>query len=317
MSIATAGKVLIAAPVHEVLTNGLAALGYTCVPMEQITQAIAYQVIGDCAGVVTSTRLQLDKQLIDAAAGLQWIGRMGSGMEVIDLEYATQKGISCFGSPEGNCNAVGEHALGMLLSLIRHITVSHNEVREGIWKREENRGYELEGKTIGIIGFGHTGKAFAKKLQGFDANILAYDKYEQHDIPGYVTNCNNLDAIFDDADIISFHVPLQADTIHYFDDAFMARMNKPFILVNTSRGPVVDTLVLRKGLLSGKIAGACLDVFEEEPLASMSRAYRHALSEVMELPNIVVTPHIAGYTHEALYKMSKVLLEKITMLIEH
>jgi len=306
---------LIAAPVHPVLTEGLAALGYTCVIHENITQAIAFEAIKDCVGVITSTRLQLDRELLDAAPGLQWIGRMGSGMEVIDVTYAEGKGIRCFSSPEGNCNAVGEHALGMLLALVGRIVWSHNEVSAGTWKREENRGAELEGKTIGIIGFGHTGRAFAKKLIGFDTRTLVYDKYDQKDIPSYVTSCTSLDAIYKEADIISFHVPLQPDTIHYLNKAFLANMQRPFILINTSRGPVVDTLTLQSGLLSGKITGACLDVFEQEPLSAMEPGLRAAINELAQQSNVVLTPHIAGYTHEALYKMSKVLFDKVSTAV--
>ncbi|MCW3122281.1 MAG: hypothetical protein JWQ38_1773 [Flavipsychrobacter sp.] len=306
-----AGHVLIAAPVHPVLTDGLTAMGYTCVPMEHITQAMAYDAIKDCVGVITSTRLQLDKDLLDAAPGLKWIGRMGSGMEVVDVAYAAQCGIQCYNSPEGNCNAVGEHALGMLLSLVRRIVWSNNEIGAGVWKRDENRGTELESKTIGIIGFGHTGRAFAKKLSGFDARILVYDKYEQNDVPSYVTLCASLERIYNEADIVSFHVPLLADTVHYLDAPFIDRMKHPFILINTSRGPVVDIQAVQAGLNSGKIRGVCLDVFEQEPLSAMLPATRSVLDALTKLPNAVVTPHIAGYTYEALFKMSKVLLEKI------
>lgn len=305
------GKVLIAAPVHPVLTGGLAQSGYDCVIHEHITQDAAYQLIKDCVGVITSTRIQLDKNLIDAAPQLAWVGRMGSGMEVVDLEYASQKGIACYSSPEGNCNAVGEHALGMLLSLIRRIPWSNSEIKHGLWHREENRGTELEGKTIGIIGYGHTGQAFAKKLAGFDMRILVYDKYKQESIPPHLVRCDSLLPIFDDAGIVSFHVPLQADTIHYFNEAFIAQMRKPFILVNTSRGIVVDTFALHKGIMAGKITGACLDVMEQEPLVAMDKDKYGLMSEILALPNVVVTPHIAGYTFEALYKMSKTLLQKI------
>ncbi len=305
------GKVLIAAPVHPVLTDGLAACGYTCIMQEHSSQDIAYGLICDCAGVITSTRLQLDKALLDAAPQLRWIGRMGSGMEVVDLEYAAAKGIKCYSSPEGNCNAVAEHALGMLLGLIRHIVWSHNEVKGGIWRREENRGTELEGKTIGIIGFGHTGRAFARKLQGFDMRILVYDKYKTDDMPANVVNCNSLEHVFKEADIVSFHVPLQADTIHYLDEAFISKMSKPFVLINTSRGVVVDTSALYRGIASDKIIGACLDVLEREPLQSMNIDTRNLIDEMMASHKVVVTPHIAGYTYEALYKMSKTLLDKI------
>lgn len=307
------GKVLIAAPVHPVLTEGLAGLGYELVMQEKISQGIAPALIQDCVGVITSTRLLLNRELLDAAPLLQWIGRMGSGMEVIDTAYAVQRGITCYSSPEGNSNAVAEHALGMLLALNKCIVRSHNEVVQGEWKREENRGYELEGKTIGIIGFGHTGRAFARKLQAFDMEIIAYDKYARQDIPSYVTCCDTLQQIQEKADIISFHVPLQEDTIYYFDDAFIADMRKPFILVNTSRGRVVSSKALLDGLISKKIAGACIDVWEEEPMEKMSAELKNILAEILKIPNVIVTPHIAGYSYEALYKMSKVLLDKIVM----
>jgi len=307
------GRVLIAAPVNNVLIDGLTDAGYICALHVDITQAMAPLFIKDCVGVITSTRLQLDKELIDAAPSLQWIGRMGSGMEVIDTVYAAEKNIACYSSPEGNSNAVGEHAIGMLLSLLNRISVSNAEVKSGLWLREENRGTELYGKTIGIIGFGHTGRSFAQKLQGFDVRILAYDKYSDGEVPSYVTKCNDLSPIFDQADIISFHVPLQADTVHYFDTAFINGMQRPFILINTARGVVTDTAALSAGLKNGKITGACLDVFEQEPLSKMNNTMRAMFDDLVQLPQVLITPHIAGYTVEALYKMSKVLLDKITI----
>ncbi|MCD6063766.1 MAG: hydroxyacid dehydrogenase [Flavipsychrobacter sp.] len=307
------GKVLIAAPVHDVLIKGLANAGYECVTEEKITQEKAFRLITDCVGVITSTRLQLDQKLLDAAPLLKWIGRMGSGMEVIDVPYATQKGIACHSSPEGNSNAVAEHALGMLLSLQRRIHFSNLEVKLGQWLREENRGVELEGKSIGIIGFGHTGRAFARKLQNFDMNIFAYDKYDADNFPSYVIKCDNLNPIFQHADIVSFHVPLLADTLHYFDNPFVQQMKKQFVLLNTSRGAVVDSKALLDGLLTGKVAGACLDVFEQEPPHNMNEQLRAMFEEIIKMPQVIVTPHIAGYSFEALYKMSKVLLDKIVI----
>ncbi len=304
-------KVLIAAPVHPVLTDGLQAAGYECLIQEKISQQQAFGLVKDVIGIITSTRLQLDKDLIDAAPQLQWIGRMGSGMEVIDVPYAESKGIKCFGSPDGNANAVAEHALGMLLSLNKRIIKSNIEVKQGQWLRDENRGTELEGKTIGLIGFGHTGRAFAKKLMGFDMQILAYDKYNRQGFPPYVKQCETLTPIFEQADIISFHVPLQADTTHYFDENFLRSVRKPFILVNTSRGVVVNNEVLLHGMQEKLICGACIDVWEEEPLNAMSDKQRALLAQVANLPNAVLTPHIAGYSFEAVYKMSNILLQKI------
>lgn len=309
------GNVLIAAPIHDVLKNGLEAIGYELIYALDVTQATAKELVKEVTGIITSTRLQLDKELIDAAPLLQWIGRMGSGMEVIDVGYADKKGIACFSSPEGNANAVGEHALGMLLSLTKKIGVSHAEINEGKWLREENRGIELEGKTIGIIGFGHTGKAFVKKLRGFDMDILVYDKYKQDKTEDSITFCNDLTPIYRYADIISFHVPLQEDTYHYFNTAFLGNMEKSFILINTSRGAVADADAVLTGLESKKITGACLDVFEEEPLSRMRKEVKEKFMRISSLPNAVTTPHIAGYSHEALYKMSKALLDKIVIYV--
>jgi len=305
------GKILIAAPVHSVLIEGLNAKGYECVVREKITQAEAFSLIKDCVGVVTSTRLLLDKELLDSAPLLRWIARMGSGMEIIDTQYAAQKDIACFSSPEGNRNAVGEHAVGMLLSLVHRIAWSYGEIKEGLWLREQNRGMELEGKTIGIIGYGNTGRAFEKKLRGFDMRVLAYDKYMQEGFPEHVTNCKDLTPIFEEADIVSFHVPLQADTVYYLNREFIGNMRKPFILINTSRGGVVDMKDLFQGLRAGKVRGACLDVLEQEPLAAMDADMRALLNEMQLLPQVIITPHIAGYTVESLYKMSNILLHKI------
>ncbi len=305
-------KVLIAAPVHPVLIDGLRNMGYHCVMQEAIQQQQAADLIAECEGVITSTRLYLGKELLDAAPMLRWIGRMGSGMEVIDTGYAAQKGIYCASSPEGNCNAVAEHAVGMLLAVLRRIPWSHAEMQEGIWKREENRGHELEGKTIGIIGYGHTGAAFARRLAGFDVRVLAYDKYQQPShVPTHVTMCSTLQPIYNEADVVSFHVPLQEDTVHYFDNNFLKQMQQPFLLLNTSRGPVVATNAVYEGLESKKIIGAALDVFEEEPVSRMNGEIEKKFKSILLMDNVVTTPHIAGYTHEALYKMSATLLRKL------
>ena len=305
------GKVLIAAPVHTVLTDGLEAAGFELVHAPAIRQADAAGLLRPCVGVITSTRLQLDAALIDAAPELRWIGRMGSGMEVIDVPYAVSKGIACLGSPEGNSNAVAEHALGLLLNLTRRISSSSREVEAGKWLREENRGIELEGRTIGLIGFGHTGRAFARKLQSMDMRILAYDKVPIADPPAYIIPCPDLQQIWDEAGIVSFHVPMAQDTYHYFDQAFAARMRNPAILLNTSRGNVVDASILPELLQSGRLLGAGLDVWEGEPPERMGTEQRAIMLQLAALPQVVVTPHIAGYTFEALYKMSAVLLQRI------
>lgn len=307
----SANTVLIAAPVHPVLTEGLAAAGYTVRMAEGIVQADAPSLLRDCVGVVTSTRLLLDRPFLEAAPHLQWIGRMGSGLEIIDLEAAATRGIRVEASPEGNRNAVAEHAVGLLLALTKKIVWSSNEVLKGRWPREEGRGIELEGKTVGVIGYGHTGRAFARKLAGFDVAILAYDKYRVPTASKGILPCKTLEPIFNTADVVSFHVPLRQDTRHYFDDAFAAALQKPVILLNTARGEVVDPGALQRALESGKVTAAGLDVWEAEPPMKMTAGQRAAMLTVAAMPQVVLTPHIAGYSHEALYKMSAVLLDKL------
>lgn len=305
------GKVLIAAPIHDVLAQGLVAAGYNLVQQEQITQSEAMELMQDCVGVVTSTRLQLDAALIDAAPQLEFIARMGSGMEVIDVPYAQSKGIRCIGSPDGNANAVAEHALGMLLAFNKRIIPSNQDLQQGIWLREEHRGTELEGKTIGIIGYGHTGKALARLLSGFGMRILVYDKYVLPNAANHIEVCTSLVQLQQEVDILSLHVPYAADTYHMIDDEFLSKMTKSVLLMNTSRGTVIDNRCLLPMLQSGRLSGLLLDVWEEEPFEKMSIKNKQIFNELVTLPNVLITPHIAGYSFEALYKMSARLLERI------
>jgi len=308
------GKVLLAAPVHAVLKEGLLAQGFELLEFPQINQELAMAQVPNCVGIITSTRIQVNRTMIDAAPDLCWVGRMGSGMEVIDVKYAQSKGIHCFFSPAGNANAVAEHAMGLLLSLTKHIADAAAEVILGQWRREENRGMELEGKTVGIIGLGHTGKAFAKLLSGFGCKILAYDTQKIENIPAHVGLCPSLDRIWAEATVLSFHVPMAADTYHYFNADFLAKMQHPFILLNTSRGTVVDATILPEALNRGAILGLGLDVWEHEPIKSMPPDSRELMFQLAKNRRVIITPHIAGYTHEALYKMSKILLEQLSLL---
>lgn len=308
-------KVLIAAPVHPVLIEALEALGYICEYYEDIQQDQAYGIIGRYEGIITSTRLQLDEDLLKKASQLRWIGRMGSGMEVIDIAYANSRGIYCCSSPEGNANAVAEQALGMLLAVQHKVVAAHTEMQQGLWRREENRGWEIEGSTAGIIGFGHNGSAFAKKLIGMDVKVLAYDKYQQDFGTTDVRALESLRELFAQANILSFHVPLTPETHHYFDEHFLESMAQEFVLLNLSRGPVVSMRALYKGLKSGKIAAAAVDVWEQEPVHRMTGEDADILREMLLMPNFIGTPHIAGYTHQALYKMSAALAVKLKAFV--
>jgi D-3-phosphoglycerate dehydrogenase len=309
-------KVLIVAPVHNVLLQELESMGYTYDQFEDITPEKALEIILDYEGVITSTRLQIDKDFMDKATQLKWVGRMGSGMEVIDVPYATQKGILCFSSPEGNANAVAEQALGMLLALQHKIFSAHVEMQQGLWLREENRGVEVEGLTAGIIGYGNNGKAFAQKLKAMQVKVLAIDKYKTGYAEEGIVECTDLERIYTEADIISFHLPLTEETRHYFNGIFLEGMQRPFVLLNLSRGKVVSQQSLYTGLKSGKIKGAALDVWETEPVDKMDQEMNIIRQELMSMPNFIGTPHIGGYTVQALYKMSYFLIQKIKNAIQ-
>lgn len=305
--------VIITTSLHPIFTETLSDKGIQYSYQPGISPADLLPILKDATGLVVSTHIKVDSVLIDQAPNLKWIARLGSGMEHIDVVYATKKGISCYSSPEGNCNAVAELALGSLLSLLRNIHISQEQVKNSIWKREENRGTELGGKTIGIIGFGNTGSSFAKLLQSFGVTVLAYDKYKQ-DVQSYGVIAADLATIERKADIISFHLPLTKETHHFADSAFFDGLKKKPIIINTSRGSVVNTTALIDALTHGKINGAVLDVLENENLNLFSEKEKAEFDVLVHHPKVIITPHIAGYTHEANYKMSHILLEKIGFL---
>lgn len=306
-------SVLITDGVHPKLITGFEQVGFQCDYHPDISLSKVKSIIHQYDGVIINSKIIVDEDFLDRAIKLKFIGRLGSGMEIINQSYARKKGVAVFSAPEGNSNAVAEHALGMLLALANNFRKGDGEVRQMIWDREANRGFEVMGKTFGIIGFGHTGSQFAKKLVGLGVNVLAYDKYKPEGYAldyGFVTETTP-ERIFAEADIVSLHLPLNTETRHLANYAWMQQFKKSIVLINTSRGNVIPTVDLIQGLEKGIIRGACLDVFENEKPHTFSENENKLFSRLYEFDNVILSPHVAGWTVESLERLADVLLNKI------
>ncbi len=309
-------KVLFIDSAHPLLQQELEAMGFECDTPEGLSYNDYLEIIAQYEGLIIRSKLPLDADLLRRATLLRFVARVGAGMENIDVDEASRLNIACLNAPEGNRNAVAEHALGMLLAAMNKLATADLEVRKGIWKRAENRGFEIKGKTVGIIGYGNTGSSFAKKLAGFEAVVLAYDKYKSNFSSEVVTE-STMQRIFDEADILSLHLPLTDETLGLVDNAYLQRFSKPVWLVNTARGQIVKTNDLVENLESGKVKGACLDVLEYEKFsfeALRKNELPEAFHRLLALPNVLLSPHIAGWTHESHAMMARVLADKIRQL---
>ena len=301
-------KILFIDTVHPLLKQELEKENHTCDTAYNKSKTEIEQIISNYQGIIIRSRFKIDKQFINCGSNLKFIARAGSGLENIDVKYAENKNIHCYNAAEGNRQAVAEHALGMLLSLFNNLNKADLEIRNGIWKRERNRGIELAGKTVAIIGYGNNGSALAELLKGFNVKILAYDKYlndYQHK--------STMKSIYKDADILSLHIPLTAETTYLVNDNFINRFDKDIYLINTARGKCTNTKDLVKALENGKIKGACLDVLEYEKTSFENLSNEEVSSGIQHLinvKNIILSPHIAGWTTESNIKIAKVLLNK-------
>ncbi|MBK7128882.1 MAG: hypothetical protein IPM74_02735 [Crocinitomicaceae bacterium] len=290
-------------------------MGWQCDDLSEKSKTEIDAVIGEYHGIVIRSRFPMNEDFLRNAQKVEFIARSGAGMENIDVPYCASRGIELFNAPEGNRNAVAEHALGMLLSLFNHLNRCDREVRSGIWLREENRGTELDGKTVGIIGYGNNGSAFANKLRGFDVQVLAYDKYKDEYGTKWVKETTWED-IQQHVDVLSLHIPQNEETKYLINDQLIESFSKPFYLINLSRGKIVETAALVRGIESGKILGACLDVNEYEK-ASFENLFEDIntlpkpMQYILKSEKVLLSPHVGGWTHESYFKLSEVLLQKI------
>jgi D-3-phosphoglycerate dehydrogenase len=306
-------KVLFVDTTHPYLPEELTRLGFECDLPTGIDREGIEKIIHQYTGVIVRSRILFDELLLKKAINLRFIGRVGAGMEGIDVDYAVSKGIICLNAPEGNRDALAEHTTGMLLALFNKLLKADAEVRKGIWNREENRGMELMGKTIGIIGYGNMGSAFARRLNGFDVNVIAYDKYKNGYSDSFVVE-KSLQDLKQEADIVSLHVPLTAETHYMVDELFIGQFRKKFYIINTSRGKVLKTTDLLQGIRTGKILGAVLDVieFEDYTFEELNKgSHSQVFQELVNSDKVILSPHVAGFSAESPYKMAKVLVGKI------
>ena len=306
-------KILIIDITHKVLIDNLINAGFEIVHKPDYSREDILKDIENYEAIVVRSKIDIDKEVIDKAKKLRCIARVGAGMDAIDIEYAESKGIACLNSPEGNRDAVGEHAVGMLLCLFNKIVIADHQVRQGLWKREENRGLEIKGKTIGIIGYGNMGNAFAQRLSGFNCKVIAYDKYKEHYSNDYASQVS-LETLYKETDILSLHVPLNDETRFMINYSFLSKFKKPIYIINTSRGKVVKTKDLVSKMKEGVVLGAALDVLEYEQFSSelcSNQEIPEDLTQLLQMPNTVFSPHVAGWTIESYYKLAYYLSQKI------
>lgn len=308
-------KVLIVDEMHESIVHMPEELGLEVDYFPNIAFEEVLEKVGDYEGLLIRSKFAIDQHFLSHAHKLRFIGRAGAGLDLIDLEACKSAGVSVFGANEANKVAVAEHLIGMLLSLFHKINVGSREVKSGQWNREKNRGEELFGKTVGIIGYGNNGQATAERLSAFGCKILAYDKYK-YGFGNHLIEEVSLQRIFDEADVVSLHIPLTRDTLKWVNTDFFNAFRKDIYFCNIARGEIVVLADLADALKRGKVRGACLDVLENEKLKALTPGQKEIFDYLCSLENVVLTPHVAGWSNESYIKINQVLRDKIRMWME-
>ncbi len=309
----TKKRVLIADEMHPSIMPLLAQLHFEVDYQPHIQRAELIAILPQYNGLIIRSKTNIDPEALASVEQLQFIARAGAGLDLIDIAAATAKGIRIFAANEGNRDAVAEHVLGMILCLFNKINTADREVRQKIWKREANRGIELMGMTVGLIGYGNMGQAVAKRLSGFGVKVLAYDKYKTNFSDAYAQE-SSMETIAQEADVLSLHIPLTSETKLMVNEAYFAQFKKNIFFINTARGEIASVEAIVKGLQQGKLRGACLDVLENEKMQKLTPAQIVAYDALFEMPNVLLTPHVAGWTFESYEKINQVLVEKIKAL---
>ncbi|MCY7357016.1 MAG: 2-hydroxyacid dehydrogenase [Rudanella sp.] len=309
----TTPTILIADDMHPSLFPMLTEAGFRFEYQPTITRAELLERLASFDGLIIRSKTTVDEPLLQRAPNLRFVGRAGAGLDLIDLEAITKRNIRVFHAGEGNRDAVGEHAVGMLLGLLANIVRADAEVRRGVWNREGNRGYELGSMTVGIIGYGNNGQATARRLSGFGCRVLCYDKFRT-DYGDTYAEAVPLNQILTQANVVSLHIPLTNDTRQLVDDEWIDKIGKPFYLMNVARGEIVSLSALVRGLESGKVRGACLDVLENEKLTKLSSEQQANFDYLRHSDRVVLTPHVAGWTHESYVRINEVLVRQLREL---
>jgi D-3-phosphoglycerate dehydrogenase len=304
-------KILIVDDLHSIFKERATAMGYEVDDLPSITRAETLDIISNYAGIAVRTKFLIDRELLDAATSLQFVARAGAGLDNIDVAYAESKSIQLLNAPEGNRDAVGEHAVGLLLTLANKFRHADRQIRSGVWDREGNRGWELKGKTVGIIGYGFMGQSFAQRLSGFGVRVIAYDKYKTGFSDEFATEVS-MEEIVKHSDVLSLHIPLTAETRQMVNREYFYHFRKPIFFLNTARGEITDTQAVLDAIKTGKIMGAGLDVLEVEKFPKL--AEQPWYDDLTCSSKVVLTPHVAGWTFDSYRKISEVLADKLEKL---